>query len=162
MLNRKQSSSDAQELVPKYIRGKNQHARTWERTRAGVRSRPDGVSPRLEWPKSPSTYFAAWSGSGCDQRELRELGGYLPSSFKFIQVKISKQACLHKYPLNDSRFCLFCLAQVRCDLTLIFPHASFQSGWVFHFISSKPKCSFSFCQSESSYVHSRQKRRFWI
>lgn len=45
----------------------------------------------------------------------------------------------------------------------MFPYASFQSGWVFYFISSKSKRFFSFCQSESSYIHSAEKgsSRVW-
>lgn len=88
---------------------------------------------------------------------------HLPLPFKLIQAKISKPACLRKDPLNDSWLCLFCGAQVMCDLTFMFAYACFQSGWVFYFISSKSKRPFLFCQSESSYIHSAEKgsSRVW-
>lgn len=60
-------------------------------------------------------------------------------------------------PLNGSWFYLFHLAQVRCDLTFIFPYASFWSVWVFYFIFTTPKWFFSFCHSESSYIHSTER-----
>lgn len=139
---------------------------TWEKKQSESAPSADWSPPAWDWndpdhPPPPSRL-------GQVQDVLRMAWptgnwfGYLPLPFKFIQAKISQQACLHKYPLNDSRFCLFCSAQVRFDLTFLFPHASFQSVWVFYFIFSKSKWFLSFCQSESSYIHSLQKRNFQI
>lgn len=71
---------------------------------------------------------------------------------------LTQSACLYKCPLDESRLCLLRVAQVRCDLIWLFPRASsFQSVVVFHFMFRKSQRFFSFCQSESSYIHSLQK-----
>lgn len=160
MLNRKQDSSDPQQLVPKYVRGKNPDTHTREKRQSLFVPSPD-LESAWAWNDSnhpPPTSALGQAQDG--QRTAWPTGTwfrYLPLPFKFIWAKTSKQACPHKYPLNGSWFCLFHLAQVTCDLTFIFPYASFWSVWVFYFIFSTPKWFFSFCHSESSYIHSTER-----